>query len=147
MLRRPIICAAIVLISCFAYGQKPPCTDAMSRRSEQEADSLTSWDALYRSYKLFGRCDDGSIAEGYSESVARILADHWDTVRRLAKLATWDAGFRSFVLRHIDATLDVKDVEKIAARTQNSCPQDLHLLCSDLKRRTDAAILELKTNN
>ena len=47
----------------------------MSRRSEQEADSLTSWDGLYRSYKLFGRCDDGSIAEGYSESVARILAD------------------------------------------------------------------------
>ena len=75
MLRRPIMCAAIVLISCFAYGQKPPCTDAMSRRSEQEADSLTSWDGLYRSYKLFGRCDDGSIAEGYSESVARILAD------------------------------------------------------------------------
>jgi hypothetical protein len=129
-------------MSCFACGQSLPCTDAESRRSEEEADSLRSWDALYRSYKLYGRCNNASAAEGYSESVARILVDHWGTVRRLAKLVERNAGFRRFVLSHIDATLDMKDVEKIAARATKSCPQGLRPLCSNLKKEADAAIKE-----
>jgi hypothetical protein len=67
------------------------------RRAEAEAAELRSWDALYRSYKLYGRCNNVDAAEGFSESVARILVDHWATLPRLAKLADSDAAFRRFV--------------------------------------------------
>jgi hypothetical protein len=142
MLRRPVVCAVVMLLSCFACGQRHPCADAESRRSEDEAVSLRSWDALYHSYKLYGRCNNASAAEGYSESIARILVDHWGTLSRLAKLAERDAGFRRFVLGHIDATLDMKDLETIAAKSKKSRSQALRALCNDLKKEADAAIKE-----
>ena len=58
-----------------AGGQQVPCTEARpSRRAE--AENLRSWDALYRSYKLYERCNDADAGEGYSESAARFLVDH-----------------------------------------------------------------------
>lgn len=36
--------------------------------------------------------------EGYSESVARILVDHWNTLPRFAQLASHDAGFHPFLI-------------------------------------------------
>jgi hypothetical protein len=142
MLGRLAIGAVIMLLSCLAGGQGPPCTEEESRRSDEEAGSLRSWDALYQSYKRYGRCDNASAAEGYSESVARILVDHWAAVSRLAKLAGRDLGFRRFVLSHIDATLDMKDVRTIAAKATKSCPPGLHSLCIDLKKSANAAIKE-----
>ena len=113
---------------------------------EHQADNLRSWSALFHSYKLHGRCDDGAAAEGYSESVARILVDHWDTLSRLAELAEQDAGFRRFVYGHIDATLATKDLEKISANAKDSCPRGLRPLCSNLNKEADAAIREGTTH-
>jgi hypothetical protein len=123
-------------------GQQAPCTEAQARRAEDEAGSLRDWDALYRSYKLYARCNDAAAAEGYSESVARILVDHWNTLPRLARLAASDSGFRKFVLTHVDATLNMKDVSRIKEKSKAACPEGLHSFCADLKRQADAAIEE-----
>src|SRR5579883_2388072 len=42
--------------------------------------------------------DDGAIAEGYRESVARILVDRWKTPQELASLTKNDKPVLSFVL-------------------------------------------------
>jgi len=131
---RCLIIATVWLTPFCAPAQKLPCTDAESRRAGDEAEKLRSWDAIYRSYKLYGQCDDGFIAEEYSESVARILVDHWATLPRLAKLANSDAGFRRFVLRHVDATTDKKDLGRIRTKAKDSYPQNLRSLCADLKK-------------
>jgi hypothetical protein len=80
------------------YAQQRPCTKAEGRHALDEADMQRSWAALYRSFKSYRQCDDGAIGEGYSESVARILADHWKALPQLAPLARRDAAFRAFVL-------------------------------------------------
>jgi hypothetical protein len=74
------------------HAQKRPCADAEGRRALDEAGELRTWDALHGSYSLYPQCDDGAIGEGYSESVARILVDHWTTLPRLAQVAVKDTG-------------------------------------------------------
>ena len=86
--------------------------------------------------------DDGAAAEGYSESVARILADHWESLRQFSRLTENEKGFRAFVLRHLDATLNMEDVRAIHANSMQHCPADLRNLCKDLRKSADAAIKE-----
>jgi len=123
------------------YGQKHQCTEGEGRAA-LEAVTLHSWDALYKSYKSSRLCDDGAIGEGYSESVARILSDHWNTLPRLSQLAGKDADFRAFVIRHLDATLNMDDVEKIKKSANAQCPRGLRTLCDDLAKQADSALKE-----
>jgi hypothetical protein len=134
--------ALTLLLSPAGYAQKHPCSDSEGRAGLDEAVTLRSWDALYKSYKSYRHCDDGAVGEGYSESVARILVDHWGTLSRLAQLGNKDAEFRAFVVRHVDATLNMGDVEKIKTRAQSQCPNALRTLCSDLAKHADSALKE-----
>jgi len=133
---------AICIQSVATLAQQKPCSDAESQQSEAEADSLRTWDALYRSYRLYAHCGNASAAEGYSESVAGILVDHWQTLSRLSQLAKKDKDFRDFVLGHVDATLDMGDVKKIHANAIQHCPSALRNLCEDLKREAESALQE-----
>lgn len=103
---------------------------------------LRSWESLYKSYKRYGHCDDGAIAEGYSESVARILVDHWNTLSQLTSLASKDTKFLRFVLMHVDATLDTGDIEKIKVNATTRCPSGLHATCVQLKKNAESALKE-----
>jgi len=141
-----IIVVAVILLArnSQANAQERPCTSSEAQRADAEADTLRSWDALYKSYKRYGHCDDGGIAEGYSESVARILVDHWNTLSQLASIANKDAKFLRFVLNHVNATLNPNDIEKIKLKATTQCPSGLHALCGDLIKEAESA---LKENN
>jgi hypothetical protein len=54
---------------------------------------------LGAAFKQFHACDDGGIAEGWDDFVARVLARHWNELGELQKLAAVDTGFRAFVIR------------------------------------------------
>ena len=110
------------------YAQQRSCSSADAEKADQEAGSLRDWDALYRSWQRFGHCDDGSIGEGYSESVARILVEHWEALPKRSALSNSDLRFQKFVVRHIDATLDIADLRKIRTNARSHClaqPKDL----------------------
>ncbi len=140
-----LIFAVCFLVCGVAHAQhKPPCTPAEYRQVEDEAVTLRTWDALYKSYRQYKHCwdhaDDVDADEGYSESIARILADHWETLPRLAQLIAKDRGFGNFV--GLDATMDMKDVAKIKNNALRHCPAGLSGLCSKLKKDADWAIAE-----
>ena len=99
----------LVFPVCLAVAQQRPCTGAEAQRAEMTADTLHSWEALYEWYKLYGQCGEGGGGEGYAESVARILVDHWTTLPRFADLAKKDSRFQRFVVAHIGTTLDIND--------------------------------------
>lgn len=135
----------VVSVCCVGHAQQErPCAVAEGDRTVTEALTTTfrTWDTLYKSYRLYGNCDDGAIGENYSESVARILVDQWSTLRRLASLVRKDANFRQFVLKHIDATLEMKDVEKIGTKAKTQCPRGLQPLCADLRKQATSALKE-----
>ncbi|MGD0162043.1 MAG: hypothetical protein ABSB39_06190 [Candidatus Sulfotelmatobacter sp.] len=123
-------------------ASKHACTSLEGRHALDEADTLRSWDALYKSYLTFGHCDDGAIGEGYSESVARILTDDWNTLPRFVQLAGKDAAFQAFVIRHLDATLNMDDVQNIKQDAMTHCPTGLRSTCIHLVKQADSALKE-----
>lgn len=136
-----IVLAILLFAAQIGYAQRT-CTDAEARRALHQADWQRTWAALYRSYRLYGHCDDGAVAEGYSESVARILVDHWDTLPELARLSKRDAQFRRFVIGHLDATLNMDDVEAVKRKAKTRCPARFNGLCRDLAKQADSAVEE-----
>ncbi|AZP41181.1 hypothetical protein EJP81_04725 [Rahnella aquatilis] len=59
----------------------------------------------------YAQCDDGSIAEGNSDAMARLLVDKWPQIAKLQSLINRDSGFEKYIMRHIDATLDADDAD------------------------------------
>jgi hypothetical protein len=116
------------------------CTTTEAQRAEAEAETLRSWDALYVSFRRYAQCDDGAIAEGYSESVARILVGHWSKLNRLALVSDKDHAFRRFVTRHIDPTVSASDLEKIRSLANRKCAEGLERLCDELGKRAESAL-------
>ena len=123
-----------------ANAQPQPCTQTDSQHAMSEADGLHSWEALYRSFRNYRQCDDGAVAEGYSESIARILVETWPSLPRFSRLSASDSTFRRFVLRHIDSTLVQEDLKKIAENAKAKCPKDIGRTCADIARQAEVAL-------
>ena len=111
-------------------ASKKPCTKSEAMQAEKEVDFLSDWDHLYRSYRRFSQCDDGSIGEGYSDAVGKLLANDSGQLNRLLTLTKTDTGFQRFVVKHIDETLPVETLQKISNNARSSCPAGAEKLCS-----------------
>jgi hypothetical protein len=143
--KKLVLVSVILTLWSQAISSQPrSCSSVESEKADREASRLRTWDALYQSYHRFAHCDDGSIAEGYSESVARILADRWDTLPRISVLSANDQQFQKFVLRHIDATLDTNDVKKIRRNAIHRCPSGEDDFCRQVKTAADKALKEME---
>ena len=121
-----------------AHGKT--CTPQEAEAADAMIDHLDSWTKVDSAFKRFRYCDDGSIAEGNSEAVARLLVDQWNALPVLAGLIKRNPPLKRFVLRHIDTTLNTDDLEKIKELSSSSCRKDLVLLCSDLKKASIRSI-------
>ena len=105
------------------------CSRDEAIQAEKEAAYLRDWPSVYRSYQRFGHCDDGAIAEGYSESVIRLFADQWEKVAELDRLASLDGNFEKFVLHHVDEAVAIADAQIILENARKSCPKEVRRLC------------------
>ncbi len=127
-----------------AFGEAgETCSQKDGMAAEMEASTLSSWDAVYKSFKQFKRCDDGGVAEGYSESIVHLLASKWGDLTEAATLAKRDPEFRVFLLRHIDATTDTKELQKIEKFSKSSCDQQLSEFCNAIQASAKNAIKEI----
>jgi hypothetical protein len=139
--RPPRLARALILVATLfaplAYGKQ--CTTSEANAAEAGIDHPDSWGSVDLAYGKYGHCDDGGIAEGYSEAVARLLVDRWDTLPDLAALIRRNPPLRGFVLRHIDATLDARDLVRIEALATTSCFPSLKPLCRALKKAASNA--------
>ena len=95
----------------------------------------TTWRDLYKSFGRYVQCDDGSVAEAFSNSVALLMAEHWDTIGDLNKLAKAHPTFASFVLRHTDVTMSLDQARAIKGNAQERCPVDSRHLCDRILHR------------
>ncbi|PYX08400.1 MAG: hypothetical protein DMG88_10485 [Acidobacteria bacterium] len=60
-------CLAIAGLTLFVASgstQQIRCSNTEARRAEAQAETLRSWDDLYKSYTFYRQCDDAAIAEG-----------------------------------------------------------------------------------
>lgn len=137
-----ILAGTFLLLSILSLpvrAERPGCDDAMGERAENEVDYLKTWDQIYDSFKRYSACDDGAIAEGYSDAVVRMLADRWNQLSTLQTLVDRDKRFGEFVFKHIDATTDDHDLDRVVANADRHCPEGDGELCSTIRRHAVAA--------
>lgn len=137
-----LICRRATLIACFfvagisvSVAQTEACPREMAMRAESEASTLETWHAVFLSYKKYKQCDDGAIAEGYSSSIASLLADHWDDIGELMKLNNQNTGFSKFVLHHVDETMSLDQATEIKKNITQKCPAGAKELCAEIRRQ------------
>ncbi|WP_238483206.1 hypothetical protein [Rahnella perminowiae] len=127
------ITATILLLTLFSIGANArTCTENDAEAADIAVDNLNSWEAIHKNYIAYAQCDDGSIAEGNSEAVARLLVDKWPETVKLQSLISHDSGFEKYILRHIDSTLDTDDLNRIITLSSESCPAERQDLCSKI---------------
>ncbi|NHZ60776.1 hypothetical protein [Massilia genomosp. 1] len=129
---RIVVAALLLCLSASPAVHAKKCTISQANAAEDLVDHLDNWEKIAQARKRFGHCDDGSIAEGMSEAVARVLVDHWDTLPTAAKLMGQDRALKPFVIRHLNTTLNGEDMEKLQALASSSCRPELKRLCADL---------------
>jgi hypothetical protein len=103
---------------------------------------IESWEMLKQAYSSYKHCDDGYIAEGYSDTVVQILAKNWASVGTLNTIGVTDPEFLKFVLRHIDATTDTTQLKVITVQAKEHCPTQVNSLCSAILKASNAALSE-----
>jgi hypothetical protein len=111
--------------------------------AEKAVDYLRTWKDLYISYLKYSACDDGSIAEGWSGFVVSTLSQRWSTLGDLEALIKHDKNYEQFILRHIDATTDEKDLSNIVTHASKDCPDGFEELCSKIGKAAMDALKEL----
>ncbi|WP_175839817.1 hypothetical protein [Burkholderia contaminans] len=122
-----------VICSSTAIADARLCTVEEAHRAEAAAAVATSWKQLHRQFEQYAHCDDGAIAEGFSESITLLLADHWKTLRQIEPLIMAEPPFRKFIVRHIDETVPAKRLQRIARNASQQCPRNLKSFCQDIQ--------------
>ena len=106
-----------------------------------EYPRLKSWSNIYASYKSYTpQCDDGFMAEGYTHAIVKMLSAHWEKLDDLAGLSRQDAAFRRFELKHVDASADPDDLQKVLANATRQCPRKDRPLCASVSNAAKAAL-------
>jgi hypothetical protein len=139
ILKRPLklTVACLVLTAGIGVGQSPLYSEEEAMRAEMATDQLKTWQSVLQFYKQYSHCDDGSIGEGFSDAVAKLLANHWDHFSDFVKLASNDKEFGKFVVRHVDETIDWShDSLKINENARLHCPSRSARLCRALIKQT-----------
>jgi hypothetical protein len=118
--------------------------DAAARRLP--INTLREWSKIHAFYKAyFPPCpDDGMFAEGYSELIVRTLATNWSNLNELRVAARHDSRFKSFALRHIDATANEADLRAILSTATFQCPKGNGALCAEIRNSSAKALSELR---
>lgn len=118
------------------------CFEADAQTAGNATDSMKSWTSIYSGFKRFWNCDDGGIAEGFTEAVVHLLASKWSSLPTVSVLIKKDPKFYKFFLRHIDASADTDELKKIYSLAQSECPINLQKLCLAIQSKTQQAIGE-----
>ena len=127
------LCFAAMWLPSGAWADARICTKEEAQAAETVAATARSWRQLHQQFERYSRCDDGAIAEGFSESVTLLLAEHWREIRKLATVLRHDPAFREFVIRHIDETVPAERLNHIARNANKRCLGSLKNLCRDIE--------------
>ena len=120
------------------------CPMAMYKRADLSlVGARSNWHSLLKHYSVFASCDDGGLAEGYSDAVVKLIANRWDHFGVFVNLSKRNPGFGRWALLHIDATTANQDLEKIMVNTA-TCIRDARngASCRAVRKAAADALVE-----
>jgi hypothetical protein len=114
-----IILIFFIAMPAVISGQE--CTNEQARKSETIAAYLKTWDEVFGAWKDFKHCDDGAIAEGFSDSVTKILSEKWTENGHLIELIESNPQFEKFIVVHINRTVPRERLTAIRHLAKMQC--------------------------
>ena len=140
MTRRAGIALALAML-CGQARAAQVCSMEEMASSQAGAAAARDWDAMYDAYHRFSPCDRGGVAQAFTDSIGYLLSRRWDSLYDLEHFAEANPTFRAFVLRHIDTTMDEKDLRRIHAYAKE-CPGYARPICREIESRARAALAD-----
>jgi len=121
---------AFLFSASIAFAQDKACTPAEASSAEKAIDRVVNWDQLYKVYREFRHCDQGPVAEVFTEALLRCLVE-WKKVEGLANNMAQDKEYNAWVVRHVRSA-SPEDQKSVYARAKMSCPKGLDEWCTGL---------------
>jgi len=136
---------SLALYSTDLLADTAACPRELERAAEAAIPKAADWPALHQAFLRYRNCDDGAIAESFSDRVTVLLVTQWDDLSQLGQLLSADNSFADFVMRHIDETTDPKHLERISmsARTRG-CAGLTDTTCTNIRTKAEAAERRLR---
>ena len=132
------VCLAGLLLSSNRplISQTQACSQKTIDSLEDESGAIRTWPQLADFYRRYRGCrlDDASVEQGYSDSVARLLANHWETLPQAATLFAQNPTLEKFALAGINITDSTDDLNRIDGLAEKHCPTGLSSLCSKIRK-------------
>lgn len=124
-----------------APSQKTCPSKVYSRADAALVRARRDWLSLYHHRQAYPACDDGALAEGYSDAVARLIARRWDRIDEFSRLAERHPAFGRWVIRHIDESAAQDDLARIVRNSAN-CRQGAppRKLCAAMQQAARRAL-------
>jgi hypothetical protein len=98
-------------------------------KAEIAAADARTWQELFGAYVDYSVCDDAAIAEGFSDSVARLLSADMVRWSELVAFVRRDPRFLDFIVRHIDETIPATTLELIERNAREKCAESAKNVC------------------
>lgn len=133
---RYVLGLSIWLLAGASPANACQCSALEAQTAERTSATLTSWQSIYAAHTRFGHCDDGAIAEGFTESVVHLLAARWSSLHEAQSLIAQDPSFQQFIIRHINASADTAELNRVAAMASQQCPVSATHLCKQIHEAT-----------
>lgn len=135
-----------VALAATGTASESRCTPDLAMAAEEATDiAHRSWKDLHDQYVRYVKraaCDDGGIAEGWSDAVGHLLGRRWHELPKLNRLAKSDPDFLTFVLKHIDMTQLPADLDSMRTNATTACPKGCEKLCEKVRLAVDAVDAE-----
>ncbi|WP_027706016.1 hypothetical protein [Zymobacter palmae] len=141
--------SAIILLSIISVDatSKIPCNNVTeSEYADKMLDELNGWNSIYNyyyKYSKYGCYSTGYFGESIADSIAKILANKWDTLDELALKSNNNKKFEKFVLSKIDSTVDGNDLIKIHELANKNCPKGLSKTCRNIDKEVTRSFKEM----
>jgi hypothetical protein len=133
----------VVLTLTTTAASAKVCSQSDGMKAEDAVDSLHTWAEIHAAFARYApQCDDGGVAEGFSDRIVHLLASNWGALPVLYELARTDPGFGRFVLRHIDSTVNTDELRAITKHAESQCPSGYKRLCGETDDAAMAALAE-----
>jgi hypothetical protein len=136
------LAAGALLVSAALFAALPAraeCYPEHAQAAQDAANRARDWHDVHEVFVRSSMCDDGAVAKAFSDSVVRVLADHWELTATLNRLAVADPKFHRFVLHHIAGPMNGGRAIAIRDYARHHCPRGSTALCAAIIERVSEA--------
>jgi hypothetical protein len=124
-----LACAAVAALPAMAQKE---CSKAEAAAADKAADKIVNAENLKKTWSDYGHCDTGAVQESFTDAILRLMVA-WKE-KDVEKLAydMQDAGYRKFIVKHLQSPEAKDDRQSIYSRAKSNCPMTQGQFCAEM---------------